>query len=63
MNQLTVVQARDQVGRSGAARGQAYSQFAGELGVCDRHEGGHFFVPDLDEFDVASPAAARRSRG
>ena len=55
MIQFAVVQAGDQVGRSGAAGRQAYSQFAGELGVCDRHEGGHFLVPDLDEFDVAGP--------
>jgi hypothetical protein len=53
--QFAIVQAGDEVGRSGAACGQAYSQFAGKLGVCDRHEGGHFFVPDLDEFDVAGP--------
>jgi hypothetical protein len=27
----------------------------GELGVRNRHEGGHFFVPDLDEFHVIGP--------
>jgi len=42
-------------GRAGAAGRQAYSQFAGELGVCDRHEGRHFFMPNLDELDVARP--------
>ena len=55
MVQLAVVQTGDQVRRSGAARGQAHSQFAGELGVRDRHEGSHFFVPDLDKFDVVRP--------
>ena len=55
MIQLAVVQARDQVGCSGAARGKAPSQFVGELGVCNRHEGGHFFVPNLDELDFAGP--------
>jgi hypothetical protein len=55
MIQLAVVQACDQVGRSRAARGKAYSQFAGEFDVRDRHEGSHFFASDLDEFDVASP--------
>ena len=34
---------------------KAHSEFAGELGVRDRHEGSHFFVPDLDKFDVARP--------
>lgn len=53
--QFAVVQARDEVGRSGAASGQANSQFAGELGVRNRHESRHFLVPDLYEFDVAGP--------
>jgi hypothetical protein len=55
MVQFSIVEASDQVGRSGAARGQAYSQFAGKLGVRDRHESSHLFVPDLDEFDFVSP--------
>jgi len=38
---LGVVQAGDQVGRSGTASGQAHSQFACKLSVCDSHEGGH----------------------
>ena len=53
--QFAVVQARDEVGSSGAASGQANSQFAGELGVRNRHESRHFLVPDLYEFDVAGP--------
>ena len=55
MIQLAIVQAGDQMGRSGTACRQAHAQFASELGVRDRHEGGHLFVPDLDEFDVAGP--------
>src|ERR1700733_2055554 len=55
MVQLAVVKAGEQVGRPGAARRQAHSEFAGELGVRDRHEGSHFFVPDLDKFDVVRP--------
>ena len=55
MVKFAIIEAGDEVGRSGAARGQAPSQFAGEFGMGDRHEGGHFLVPDLDEFDVANP--------
>jgi hypothetical protein len=51
--QLAIIQTGNQMGCTGAARGKAHSQFAGELGVRNRHEGGHFFVPNLDELDVA----------
>jgi hypothetical protein len=46
-----IVQARDQVGGTGTAGRQTDSDLTGELGVGHRHEGRHFFVPDLDEFD------------
>ena len=53
--QFGVVQARDQVGGARTAGGQADPDLAGEFGMGHRHEGGHLFVPDLDEFDRIGP--------
>ena len=48
-----VVQARDQVRCAGAGCRQADAEFARELGMGGGHEGRHFLVPGLDEFDLA----------
>ena len=48
-----VVKAGDQVRGAGARRRDADAKFAGEFGVGRCHEGGHFFVPHLDELDFA----------
>jgi hypothetical protein len=55
MIQLAVVQARDEVGRAGAPGRQAHSKFSCKFGMRNRHEGGHFFMPNLDELDVGRP--------
>ena len=50
---VRIVEAGDEVGRSGSAGGQTDAELAGELGIGDRHEGRHFLVPRLDEIDSA----------
>jgi hypothetical protein len=35
---------------------QAHTDLTGELGVCARHEGRHFFMPHLDERDPLARA-------
>src|ERR1700753_3125284 len=52
MVQFGIVETGDQVGCARAAGRKTDAQLAGELGVGDRHERGHFFVPNLNEFDV-----------
>ena len=49
--QPRVVQTGEQMRCAGAGGGDAHAQFAGELCVRRGHEGSHFFVPDLNEFD------------
>ncbi len=51
--QARVVEAGDQVRGPGTGGRHADSQLAGELGVRRGHEGGHLFVPRLDELDLA----------
>ena len=46
-----VVQAGDQMRSAGTRSRDANAEFAGEFRMRRRHERGHFFVADLDEFD------------
>ena len=48
-----IVKTGDQVGGTGSASGQAYAQFAGELGMRNGHERAHLLVARLDEVDPA----------
>lgn len=60
MVELGVIKAGDHVGRAGTAGREADAEFAGKLGVRDRHERGHFLMPGLDELDLAGPLQRTR---
>ena len=54
-----VVQAGDQVRRTGARGRHANTKFAGELGVGRGHERRHFLMAHLNELDLVCPEACR----
>jgi hypothetical protein len=49
--ELRVVEAVEEMDRSGPRRGHADPEVVGELGVGGRREGGDLLVPDLDELE------------
>lgn len=51
--QFGVIQPRQQMGCARSGSGQTNAQLTGELGMCRRHEGSHFLMSDLYEFDVS----------
>jgi len=51
MVELRIVKTGDEVRRARAPGRQAHAKLAGELGMGDGHERGHFLVPRLDEID------------
>ncbi len=55
--QARIVQTGQQVRGARPRGGDAHTQFAGELGMCGGHEGGHFLMAGLDKFDLAVRAA------
>src|SRR5205814_1716812 len=57
--ELGVVEAVQQMDRSGPGRGDADADLAGELRVATRHERGHLLVARLDELGVAACAVGR----
>ena len=59
MVQLRVIEAVEQMNSAGAGSGQADTDLARELGVCARHECGHFFVARLDESKAVAGAIER----
>ncbi len=54
-----VIEPGDQMRCAGTGRRDADAEFAGEFGIGRSHEGGHFLVPRLDEFDLAVGAIER----
>src|SRR5207248_10256307 len=60
--ELGVVEAVQQMARSGPGRGDADADLAGELRVAARHERGHLLVARLDELGVAACAVERAEK-